>query len=140
MTSIHTTDPLTGASTWTGAVPLAARVLTAAIFLFSGVGKVTAPAATIGYIASVGLPLPEVAYGLAVLAELGLGAALLVGFRTRWAALGLAVFSLTAAVLFHRDMADQNQLVHFLKNLAMAGGLLQIAAYGAGRFSFDARG
>lgn len=125
-------------SALTGAAPLAARLLIAAIFILSGVAKVTAPAATIGYIGSVGLPFPEVAYALAVATEIGGGLALVVGFQTRLAAVALAGFSLVAAMLFHNQLGDQNQFIHFYKNLAIAGGLLQIAAFGAGRYSLDA--
>ena len=64
---------------------------------------------------------------------------LIVGFQTRIAAYGLAVFTLLAAILFHNNFADQNQMIHFLKNLMIAGGLLQVAAFGSGRFSVDAR-
>jgi putative oxidoreductase len=87
----------------------------------------------------VGLPFATLGYVVAVLMEVGGGIALIVGYRARLAALVLAVFSLAAALAFHNDLADQNQLVHFLKNVAMAGGLLQIVAYGRGRLSLDAR-
>ena len=118
---------------------LVGRILIAAIFLLSGVSKVTQPAATIGYIASAGLPLPTLAFAGAVLAELGGGIALVLGYRTRLVALALALFSILAALAFHSSLSDQNQFIHFFKNLAMAGGLLQVAALGAGRFSLDAR-
>jgi putative oxidoreductase len=121
-----------------GVVPFVGRVLLSAIFLASVIGKLQAPAATIGYIASVGLPIPPVAYGLAVLIELVGGLALLVGFRTRTAAGALAIFSLVAAVGFHSNFADLNQFIHFFKNVAIAGGLLQIVAFGAGAWSLDA--
>jgi len=118
---------------------LVGRILIAAIFLLSGVSKVTQPAATIGYIASAGLPIPSLAFAGAVLAELGGGIALVLGYRTRLVALALALFSILAALAFHSSLSDQNQFIHFFKNLAMAGGLLQVAALGAGRFSLDAR-
>jgi putative oxidoreductase len=120
-------------------LPLAGAVMMSAIFLISGLGKLAAPGQTIGYIASVGLPFATLGYVVAVLMEVGGGIALIVGYRARLAALVLAVFSLAAALAFHNDLADQNQLVHFLKNVAMAGGLLQIVAYGRGRLSLDAR-
>ena len=122
-----------------GAVPLLGRILISAIFLISGIGKIAAPAATIGYIASAGLPLPEVGYAIAVFIEIAGGIALLAGYHTRLAAAVLAAFSLVAALGFHNHLADQNQFIHFLKNLAMCGGLLQVVAFGAGRFSFDGR-
>jgi len=120
-------------------VALAGRVALSAIFLISGVGKLAAPAATIGYISAAGLPFPRVAYALALLAEIVGGVALIVGYRTRIAAGALAVFCLVTAFAFHSNFADQNQFVHFFKNIAATGGLLQIVAFGAGRFSLDAR-
>ena len=119
--------------------PLLGRILIAVIFILSGFSKLTAPAATAGYIASAGLPLPYVGLIAAILAEVGGGLLLLVGYQTRLAAVVLAVFSVAAALAFHNNLGDQNQMIHFLKNLAMAGGLLQVAAFGAGSFSLDAR-
>lgn len=139
MTTFDQAQARPASALWGDVVPLAARLLMAAIFLISGVGKIAAPAGTIGYIASVGLPFPEVGYGLALIAEIGLGLALVAGFETRLAAVALAVFTLATAVFFHRALGDPNQMVHFLKNLAMIGGLLQIAAFGAGRISLDGR-
>lgn len=121
------------------AAPLIGRLLMAAIFLISGAGKLMAPAGTIGYIASVGIPLPELAYAGALAMELGGALLLVVGYRTRWVAAALALFSVVSAVIFHNALGDQNQLFHFLKNLAMAGGLLQVVAFGAGRYSLDER-
>lgn len=121
------------------ALSLTGRILIAAIFLVSGFGKLMAPSGTIGYIASVGLPLPELAYAGALAAELGGGLLLVVGYRTRWVAAALAAFSVVSAVIFHNALGDQNQLFHFLKNIAMAGGLLQYIAWGAGAFSLDER-
>ncbi|MDM0087110.1 MULTISPECIES: DoxX family protein [unclassified Variovorax] len=115
------------------------RILIAVIFILSGIGKLGAPAATQGYIASVGLPLPLLGYGLAVLVELGGGLLLLVGFRTRAVAAVLALFTLAAALFFHSHLADQNQFIHFVKNLMIVGGLLQIVAFGATALSLDAR-
>ncbi len=120
-------------------LPLIGRLLMATIFLVSGFGKLMSPSGTIGYIASVGLPLPELAYAGALAAELGGGLMLVLGYRTRWVAAALAVFSVVSAVLFHNALGDQNQMFHFLKNLAMAGGLLQFIAFGGGTFSLDER-
>ncbi len=119
--------------------PALGRLLIAVIFLLSGFSKMVDPAMTQGYIAAAGLPIPLVAYLIAVAVELGGGALLLVGYQTRLAALALAAFSVAAAFGFHHDFADQNQMIHFLKNLAIAGGLLQVFAFGAGSFSLDAR-
>ena len=124
---------------WMTYGPLVGRALLAAIFLISGVGKLFDPAGTIGYINAVGLPLAEVGYALAVIVEIGGGMLLIAGYRTRIAALSLAALTILAAIFFHDDYADQNQLIHFLKNLAIAGGLLQVVFPGAGRVSVDAR-
>ena len=118
---------------------LIGRVLLSIIFILSGISKLAAPAAMIGYIGSVGLPLPQVALVVAIVVEVGGGLALLSGYRARVAAAVLAVFSLATALAFHNQLADQNQFIHFFKNVAMAGGLLQVVAFGAGRFSLDAR-
>jgi putative oxidoreductase len=118
---------------------LAGRILIAPIFLLSGVSKVTAPAMMIGYIKSVGLPAPMLALGIAIAVELLGGVALLLGYRARLVAAILAVFSIVTALAFHNNLADQMQFLNFFKNFAMAGGLLQIVAFGAGRFSLDAR-
>jgi putative oxidoreductase len=127
-TSRFTSSPL---------LPLAARVLLAVLFLLSGLGKLAAPGPTQGYIASMGLPFPLMAYCVAVLIEVGGSLLLIAGYRTRFVALVLAVFSIVTAAVFHHMLADQNQMIHFFKNIAIAGGLLQVAAFGAGRISFD---
>jgi putative oxidoreductase len=115
------------------------RVLLAAIFLISGLGKLADPAGTQAYIAAAGLPAPLLAYIAAVVVEVGGGLLLIAGYQTRIVALAIAGFSLIAALAFHNNFADMNQMIHFLKNVAMAGGLLQVAAFGAGSFSVDAR-
>jgi putative oxidoreductase len=118
---------------------LVGRVLISAIFLLSGASKLAAPAAMVGYIQSVGLPFPQLALGLAVAVEIAGGLALILGYRTRVVAAVLAAFSVATALGFHANLADQNQFIHFFKNIAMAGGLLQVVVFGAGRFSLDAR-
>jgi putative oxidoreductase len=120
-------------------VPLVGRGMISAIFLLSGLSKIAAPAMTIGYIQSVGLPAPSVAFGLSVFVELAGGLALLLGYRTRAVAAVLALFSLVTAAVFHNALSDQNQFIHFFKNIAMAGGLLHVVAFGGGRISLDAR-
>ena len=119
--------------------PAIGRLLLAAIFVISGVGKLLNPAGTIGYISAVGLPLPELGLAIAVIVEIGGGLLLIAGYQTRIAALSLAALTLAAAIFFHSNFGDQNQFVHFLKNVAIVGGLLQVVAFGAGRFSLDAR-
>ena len=122
-----------------GVVPFVGRILVAAIFILSGLGKIGAPAATQGYIAAMGLPAPLLAYIGATAVELGGGLLLLAGYRTKLVAAALAAVSIVTAFIFHHALADQNQMIHFLKNFAMAGGLLQFVAYGAGRISVDGR-
>src|SRR5215470_3180696 len=130
----HSQNPSADAAL-TGVLPLAGRILIAAIFLISGIFKLAAPAGTIGYIQSVGLPLPELGLAIAVVVEIGGGLALILGYLTRAVAAVLAVFTLATAVFFHLHLADQNQFIHFFKNLAITGGLLQIIAFGAPRLS-----
>ena len=120
-------------------LPVLGRVLLAVLFVMSGIGKLTDPAGTIGYIQSAGLPLPNIAYGVALTVELLGGILLIVGYRTRLVALILAVFTVAAAIGFHNHFADQNQMIHFMKNIAITGGLLQVVAFGAGAFSLDSR-
>ena len=123
----------------TSVIPVIGRVLLATIFILSGIGKLAAPAATISYIASTGLPFAPLALAIAIAVELGGGLLLALGVRVRLVAAGLAVFSIVTGLAFHNAVADQNQMIHLLKNFAMAGGLLQVVAFGAGAYSFDNR-
>lgn len=125
-------------NTQNASTSLLARALLASLFLISGFGKLAAPAATKAYIAYAGLPLPDLAYVIAVVVEVGFGLALLTGYRTRLVAALMALFAVATALAFHDHFGDQNQFIHFLKNLAIAGGLLQVAATGAGAYSLDA--
>lgn len=123
---------------------LVGRILLAVLFVPAGFSKIAGFAGTAGYIASVGLPLPQVGAAAAIVIELGLGLLLLAGWRTRAVALVLALFTLVAAVFFHNywaSPADQlmMQQINFYKNVAIAGGLLAFTAFGAGRWSLDAR-
>jgi putative oxidoreductase len=120
-------------------VPLAGRILIAPLFLLSGVSKLTAPAATIGMIASSGLPFAPLGFALAVLVEVAGSIALVVGYRTRLVAGVMALFTIATALAFHHNLADQNQFIHFFKNISITGGLLQLVSFGAGRLSVDAR-
>jgi putative oxidoreductase len=115
------------------------RCLMAVLFLLSGFGKVVGPAATIAWIASTGLPMPTVAYIVAIIIELGGGLLLILGWQIRPLGAVLSVYAIATAFIFHRNLADQNQLFHFLKNIAVMGGLFQLMAFGAGNFSLDAR-
>ena len=144
MTTAATAAPcalssLGAATALTRFVPAIGRLLMGTIFLASGLSKLTAPAATLSYIQSAGIPLPQVALAAAVLVEIGGSLLLIAGYRARLVALALALFSVATALAFHTAFADQNQLIHFLKNLAMAGGLLQVVAFRAGGLSLDAR-
>lgn len=123
----------------TSALPAVGRVLLATIFVFSAIGKLLAPAATMGYIEAMGLPFAGAGLAAAIAVELGGGLLLALGYKTRLVALALAAFSLVTGLIFHSAIGDQNQLIHLLKNLAMAGGLLQVAAFGAGAYSLDAK-
>jgi len=117
---------------------IATRVLMAQIFLVSGFGKITAYSGTQAYMAKMGVPgflLP-----LVILTELGGGLALVFGFKTRWAAFLLAGFTLLSALVFHSKFSDQMQMIHFMKNLAIVGGLLLFVKYGAGQPSVDESG
>lgn len=125
-------------------LPLVGRAAMSAIFISSGLAKLAAFDGTVAYVAAGGVPAPELALGLAVVVELLGGLALLVGFQARLAALALAGFSVAAGALFHAYWADTdpqaayvNQIM-FWKNVAMAGGLLYVAQFGAGAFSVDA--
>ena len=120
-------------------LPAFGRLLLATIFIISGLSKIAAPAATIGYIASTGAPFPTLGYAIAIAVELGGGLLILVGYKARVVAAVMALFAVATAFMFHHAFADQNQMIHFLKNIAIAGGFLQIAAFGAGSFSLDAR-
>lgn len=119
-------------------IPLLGRVLIGAPFVMSGLGKLAAYGATVGYIAAMGLPVPPLAFVVAVLTELGGGLLLLSGYRARAVSLAMALFCVVTAIFFHHNWADQNQMIHFLKNVMMAGGLLQITYFGAGALSLDA--
>jgi putative oxidoreductase len=119
-------------------LPAFGRLLIAIIFLYSGYTKIAAPGMTEGYIASVGLPAPLLGLIIAIIVELGGGILLVLGFQTRIVALVIAIYCVATAVFFHHDFANLDMLIHFLKNIAMAGGLLQIVAFGGGALSLDA--
>lgn len=106
------------------------------IFIISGWGKIAGYTATQQYMEAMGVPGPLLPLVIAL--ELGGGLAILAGAFTRWFALALAAFSLISAALFHGNLGDANQAIHFWKNIAMAGGFLMLAAHGAGTLSLDA--
>ena len=112
------------------------RIMLASIFIIAGIGKLgDGYAGTQAYMAAMGVPaalLPAV-----ILLEIGGGLALIIGWQTRWVAVALAGFTLLAAVIFHREFADQMQMIMFLKNIAISGGLLVLASQGAAGLSVD---
>ena len=123
---------------------LIGRILIAYLFIPAGIGKLMGFAGTVGYINSVGLPLPEVGAVIAIVVELGLGIALLLGFKTRWTAIAMAIFTVAAALFFHKywsapDAMKMMQTINFNKNMAIAGGLIALAGFGAGRLSIDGK-
>jgi putative oxidoreductase len=135
---------MTPSASTQNAFVLIGRLLMAWLFVPAGFGKIAGFAGVAGYIASKGVPLPEVCAAIAIAAELGLGLLLLVGWQTRWAALGLAIFVAVITPIFHNfwAMPEAQQMMQkqaFDKNLAVVGGLLVIAAFGAGRFSLDGK-
>jgi putative oxidoreductase len=116
-------------------IELAGRILLGHIFLLAGINKISAYEGTAGYMEAMGVPgmlLP-----LVILLEIAGGLALIIGFRARWAAIALAGFTALAAILFHADFSDQTQMILFMKNWAITGGLLLVYVYGAGEISMD---
>ena len=123
---------------------LIGRILLALLYLPAGFGKVTHFAGTVAEIASKGVPFAELAAAAAIGVELGLGMLLLIGWQVRWAALGIAFFTVVVSLIFHNFWAvpaDQvmQQAQSFFKNIAVVGGLLTVAAWGAGAWSFDGK-
>ncbi|MGH6610096.1 MAG: DoxX family protein [Burkholderiaceae bacterium] len=126
------------------AFSLIGRILMAVIFLVSGFGKIGGFDRLIGQIASKGFPMPEVFAVATIVLELVAGLMLVFGWKARWAALALAAFTALAGFLFHNFWAmpeaqKMMQQIQFMKNLAIIGGLLFVAAYGPGRLSIDRR-
>jgi putative oxidoreductase len=120
-------------------LPLIGRLLIAAPFLLSGVGKLAAYDRVVAMITAAGLPLAPLGWVIAIVVEIGGGLLMIAGFRARIAAFVLAAFTLAAAVFFHRNFSDPDQMIHFLKNIVIIGGLLNIAYFGAGPLSLDNR-
>jgi putative oxidoreductase len=119
---------------WVG---LLGRVLMSAIFISAGYSKATSPSATMAMMAHYGLPLPGAAYAVTLIVELGFGIVFLIGYRARLTALMLAVWCIATAMVAHYHPGDTGQMIHFMKNVCMAGGFLQVVAFGAGRISVD---
>lgn len=120
-------------------LPALGRLFIAIIFIISGLAKIVMPAMMIGYLNAIHAPLPSVGLALAAAIELLGSLSLVLGFKVRITALVLTFYCFATALMFHTAFSDPNQMIMFLKNVAMAGGLLQIVAFGAGGFSLDAR-
>lgn len=123
-------------------VALIGRILLAVMFIVSGFGKIAGFDGTVGYIASKGLPLPQLVAIGTILVELGGGIMLAVGYKARWAGLALAIFTLLAGIIFHNFWAAEAaqkmaQQINFMKNLSITGGMLMVFAFGPGRLSVD---
>ncbi len=137
--SINSSTAVTSAPAGSAAVVLVGRLLLSILFIFAGFGKLTDIAGTAAWFGSIGMPLPVVVAVLVGLLELGGGLAILTGFKTRIAALALAAFTVGASLIAHTNFADQIQLLMFLKNISITGGLLTLASFGAGALSIDAK-
>jgi len=118
---------------------LVGRILVAAIFLIAGLSKIGDFSGTSQFMASKGIPLTDIALVIAILIEILGGVSLILGYKAKWGAWILFAFMIPATLIFHTNFSDQNQMIHFLKNLAIMGGLLYITAYGAGPFSLDGK-
>jgi putative oxidoreductase len=121
----------TGYSDWLG---LLGRILMSAIFIWAGYNKAVTPSATMAMMGHYGLPLPGAAYAVTLIVELGFGIVFLIGYRARLTALVLAVWCIATAMVAHHHPGE---MIHFMKNVCMAGGFLQVVAFGAGRISVD---
>jgi putative oxidoreductase len=121
------------------AAAAAGRLLMSIIFLLSGFQKLGGFNGTVGYMASLNLPLPELAAIVAIVVECVGGLLVLVGYQTRGVGLGLAAWCVATALVAHSHIGEPEQAINFLKNLAMCGGFLQLVAFGGGKWSLDAR-
>lgn len=126
------------------AATLAGRVLLATIFVVSGFGKITGFEGTAGYMASKGMPMPQLLLAGAIVVELVGGLLLVAGWKARWAALAIFLFLIPATLVFHNPagldaQAAQGQMIHLMKNLSIMGGMLLVAAFGPGAWSVDRR-
>jgi putative oxidoreductase len=118
-------------------LPVLARLLMCSLFIWDGVVQLRNPAATAAYIASLNIPMPNVAVWVSIAIHLLGGLGILIGFKTRWAAAVLALLCLCTAFGIHLPAGDVENMINFYKNLVMAGGFLYVIAFGAGAVSAD---
>jgi putative oxidoreductase len=130
---------MTNLEKWSDQAALIGRILYASMLLLFGYGKITAFSGAAGYMSSLGLPVPSLVAAIAIIVEIGGGLLMLAGYQTRLVALGLAIYVLVTAFVGHFHLGDPNQFQHFMKNMAIVGGLLAFVAFGAGAYSLDAR-
>lgn len=116
---------------------LLGRILLAQIYLIAGIGKILGYAGTAAYMEKYGVTAALLP--LVIILEVGGGLALIIGWKTRWAAIALAIFSVIAAVIFHHDIGNTMQRISLMSDIAMAGGLLTLAMCGPGALSIDKR-
>lgn len=118
---------------------LLGRILIGVLFIMAAYGKFKGLTGTTGYFTKLGVPAPSAVAPLVATFELAIGVLIIIGFKTRFVALAIAAFCIAAALLAHTNFAEQNQINHFLKNLAIAGGCLAFFVTGAGALSADAK-
>jgi len=114
---------------------LAGRILLAVIFLQSGVEKITSYSMVLGYMTKAGLPFPQVLLVLSAIVEIGCALALVTGWKARLGALGLVIWMIPVTLIFHNPTGSGDAMIHFMKNVAITGGLLMVFAYGPGAWS-----
>jgi len=120
-------------------IPLIARILLCLIFLKSGIGKIMDPAGTQQYMSAYGMPLTGLFLLGAIVLEILGSISVLLGYKARWGAIALVIFLVPTTLIFHTKFTDPMQMVMFMKNLAILGGLLMVAYFGPGPMSFDAK-
>lgn len=120
-------------------IPLIARAFLVAIFFKSAFDKITDPAASQQYMASKGMPLVGFFLVCAIVIELVGALLVLLGYKAKWGAIALIIFLIPATLIFHTDFAQRMQVIQFMKNLAVMGGLLLVITYGSGPLSLDSR-
>lgn len=123
-----------GVSKYSGVI---ARVLISLIFIISGFGKITDFNGALGYMQAFNVPFITFALVIAIAIELLGGISLILGLKIKWGAGALIIYTAIITLIFHTNLADQTQMIQFLKNLAIIGGLILIVNYGPGRFSLD---